>query len=217
MIWVVCINKDQPDSVIPMYNATKSFGDNRVLVLDRSPNVASMQWPNHVRNECGEGWLAGKMRDFGLSFVEKHDPCYTGVLFLDGDRTPQEDLLPLCVGDAVLFSTENDMRGEVPGRLVDCTPWCCNFTDSPFASPALYLSRKCIDRVKENGRLFAECFDGLWGEEDRDLGDRVVNAGFRVFASNAKVSGLLIDRYGNGSTNPRNFFLRQARRNNRLS
>lgn len=217
MIWAVCINKDQQSSVMPMHNATQSFGDNRVLVLDRSPDVFPMEWPNHVRNNDGEGWLAGKMRDLGLSFVEKHDPSYTGVLFLDGDRIPQEDLLPLCVGDAVLFSTVTDMRGEVPGRLVDCTQWCRDFAESPFASPALYLSRKCIGAVKEDGRLFAECFDGLWGEEDRDLGDRVVNAGFSVFASNAKVSGELIDRYGNGSVNPRNFFLRQARRNNRLS
>lgn len=210
MIWLVCINHHQPDSVEPMAHRTLPFGNRRVLVLDRSPEVTPYGWPHAVRNFDGSGFLAGRMRDLGLSYVREIDPDFSGVLFVDGDRIPQDDLLPLCVGDAVLFSVVDDMRGEVPGRLVDCTEYCMGL-ESSFTSPALYLSRKCIDAVLEDGRLFAACFDGLWGEEDRDLGDRVVRAGFRVHASNACVAGKLVDRYADGEIDPRNSFLRKSR------
>ena len=210
MIYLVCINKGQPQSVDEMLRATESFGKRRVLVLDRSPEISGFGWPQVVRNPTGEGFLAGFARDLGAALVGALEPHYTGILFVDGDRIPQEDLRPFCVGDCTLFSTVDDMRGEVPGRLLDCTEWCMDWLNSPFFSCALYLSREVIDRVREDGRLFAECFDGTWGEEDRDLGDRVVAAGFRVMATNAKVSGELVDRYTQG-VNPRNFHLRKAR------
>ena len=152
MICLVCINKGQPDSLAPMLGATASFGQRRVLVLDRSPEIAPFGWPHVVRNSDGEGFLAGKMRDLGLAYVRTNFPDCTGVLFIDGDRIPQEDLLPFCVGDCTLFSVVDDMRGEVPGRLCDCTDWCFDFLNSPFLSPSLYLSMTCIDKVLEGGR-----------------------------------------------------------------
>ena len=217
MIWLVCINKDQPDSISPMLSATSSFGNNRVLVLDRSPEIAPYGWPHVVRNSCGDGWLAGRMRDLGLAYVRANFQDCTGVLFIDGDRIPQQDLLPYCQGDAVLFSVADDPRGEVPGDLCDCTEWCRDFAESPFMSPALYLSRRCIETVLEDGRLFAPCFDGLWGEEDRDLGDRIVSAVFRVMASSAKVSGTLVDRYSANGVDNRNHRIRRERYNKRVN
>ena len=211
MIYLVCINKAQPAALAPMLGASVSFGQRRVLVLDRSPEIAPFGWPHVVRNSDGDGWLAGRMRDLGLAYVRANFADCTGVIFIDGDRIPQEDLLPFCVGDCTLFSVVDDMRGEVPGRLCDCTEWCFDFLNSPFMSPALYLSMRCIDRVLEDGRLFAACFDGLWGEEDRDLGDRVASAGFRIMATNAKVSGSIVDRYAKDGINPRNSFLRISR------
>lgn len=216
MIYLICINKGQPDSIVPMLGATASFGDRRVLVLDRSPEIAPFGWPHVVRNSDGDGWLAGRMRDIGLTYVRANFPDCTGVLFVDGDRIPQEDLLPFCVGDCTLFSVVDDMRGEVPGRLCDCTEWCFDWLNSPFMSPALYLSMACIDRVLEDGRLFAACFDGLWGEEDRDLGDRVALAGFRIMATNAKVSGKLVDRYATDGIDNRNFHIRKKRHEERI-
>lgn len=216
MIYLVCINNGQPDALAPMLAASASFGDRRVLVLDRSPEIAPFGWPHVVRNSDGDGWLAGRMRDIGLSYVRANFPDCTGVLFVDGDRIPQEDLLPFCVGDCTLFSTVDDMRGEVPGRLCDCTEWCKDFKNSPFMSPALYLSMSCINAVLEDGRLFASCFDGIWGEEDRDLGDRVVHAGFRVMATNTKVSGALVDRFTRDGIDQRNFWIRKKRHEGRL-
>jgi hypothetical protein len=169
-----------------------------------------------VRNSEWCGFQAGRMRDLGLSHVRANFQDCTGVLFVDGDRIPQEDLLPFCVGDCTLFSTVDDMRGEVPGRLCDCTEWCKDFQNSPFMSPALYLSMNCINAVLEEGRLFASYFDGLWGEEDRDLGDRVVHAGFRIMATNAKVSGSLVDRFARNEIDNRNFWIRKKRHESRL-
>lgn len=217
MIYLVCINHHQPASIGPMLAATSSFGSRRVLVLDRSPEIAPYGWPHVVRNSEGDGWLAGRMRDLGLAYVRANFQDCTGVLFVDGDRIPQEDLQPYCQGDAVLFSVERDPRGLVPGPLCDCTEWCLDFKDSPFMSPAMYLSMGCIRSVIENDRLFAPCFDGLWGEEDRDLGDRVVHAGFRVLASSAKVSGTLIDRYSANGIDNRNYLIRQARNSTRAA
>lgn len=217
MIYLVCINHHQPASIAPMLAATSSFGARRVLVLDRSPEIAPYGWPHVERNSEGDGWLAGRMRDLGLSYVRAHFPDCTGVLFIDGDRIPQQDLLPFCQGDAVLFSVEDDPRGEVPGLLCDCTEWCKDRHESPFMSPALYLSMYCIEAVLESGRLFAACFDGVWGEEDRDLGDRIVHAGFRVMASNAKVSGTLIDRYSANGIDNQNYLIRQARNTTRAT
>ena len=216
MIYLVCINHHQPDALAPMMAATSSFGDRRVLVLDRSPEIAPYGWPHVVRNSEGEGFLAGRMRDLGLSYVRRHFPDCTGVLFVDGDRIPQEDLQPYCQGDAVLFSVVNDPRGEVPGALCDCTEWCVDSEGSPFMTPAFYLSMRCIEAVLEDGRLFAACFDGLWGGEDHDLGDRVVAAGYRVMASSAAVSGTLVDRYSADGLDDRNYKIRRERYNKRV-
>ena len=216
MIYLVCINHHQSGCIGHMLAATASFGARRVLVLDRSPEIAPYGWPHVVRNAHGDGWLAGRMRDLGLAYVRANFQDCTGVLFVDGDRIPQENLQPYCQGDAVLFSVVNDPRGEVPGDLCDCTEWCRDFAESPFMSPALYLSRHCIETVLEDGCLFAPCFDGLWGEEDRDLGDRVVHAGFRVLASSAAVSGTLLDRYSANGIDNRNYMTRRERYNTRI-
>ena len=216
MIYLVCINHHQPDALGPMLKVTASFGSSRVLVLDRSTEIAPYGWPHVVRNVAGEGFLAGRMRDLGLAYVLANFTDCTGVLFIDGDRIPQEDLLPYCQGDAVLFSVVDDPRGEVPGPLSDCTEWCKDRHNSPFMSPALYLSMRCIETALEDGRLFAACFDGIWGEEDRDLGDRIVAAGFQVRATCAKVSGTLVDRYAANGVDARNYRIRQQRYNSRL-
>ena len=84
-------------------------------------------------------------------------------------------------------------------------------------TPAFYLSMRCIEAVLEDGRLFAACFDGLWGGEDHDLGDRVVAAGYRVMASSAAVSGTLIDRYSSDGLDDRNYKLRIERYNKRVN
>lgn len=217
MIYLVCINHHQPGCIGHMLAATSSFGTRRVLVLDRSPEIAPYGWPHVVRNAHGDGWLAGRMRDLGLAYVRANFPGCTGVLFIDGDRIPQEDLQPYCQGDAVLFSVADDPRGEVPGPLCDCTEWCKDFRENPFMSPALYLSMRCIDSAMEDGRLFAACFDGIWGEEDRDLGDRIVHSGFRVMAAKAKVSGTLIDRYSSDGLDDRNHRIRRERYNRRVN
>lgn len=209
-ILLVCINRQQPQALKDMLMATCSFGAMRILVLDRSPDLSGDGWPHIVRNSDGDGWLAGRMRDLGLSYARQNFPEYKGVLFIDGDRIPLVDLYSSCQGDVVLFSVEEDPRGQAPVGLNDCTEWCCDFKESPFMSPALYLSKTCIDKVSENGRLFAPCFDGIWGEEDRDLGDRIVSAGFRVMASDSKVSGTLVDRFSQG-VDSRNFHLRKKR------
>lgn len=208
MIYLVCINHHQPDYVAPMLAATRCFGQRRILVLDRSPEIVPYGWPHVVRNTTGDGFLAGRMRDLGLAYVMSIDPYAKGVLFVDGDRIPQDDLYPYCQGDAVLFSVAQDPRGHVPGSLCDCTEWCRDYMESPFMTPALYLSMSCIRAVLENGRLFASCFDGVWGEEDRDLGDRIVHAGYQVQASSACVSGSLVNRFEADGVNPRNSHLR---------
>jgi hypothetical protein len=210
VIWLVCINKEQGASVGEMLRATASFGENRVLVIDRSPHILGVDWPHVVRNGNGQGWLAGMMRDIGLAYCMERDPDFSGCLFVDGDRIPQEDLLPFCTGYATLFSVNDDTRGAVPGRLVDCTEYCADFHNSPFFSPALYISARAIRSVMESGRLFCADFDGFWGEEDRDLGDRIHSAGFTIMATDAKVSGALVDRFAAGAET-RNYWLRKAR------
>lgn len=217
LIYLVCINKSQSGAIVPMLAASKAFDDRRILVLDRSPEICPYGWPHVVRNSDGDGFQAGRMRDIGLTYVRSNFADCSGILFIDGDRIPQEDLLPFCVGDCTLFSVVDDMRGEVPDRLCDCTEWCKDFKNSPFMSPALYLSMDCINAVLEDGRLFASCFDGIWGEEDRDLGDRIVNSGFCIMATNAKVSGSLVDRFARDGIDKRNFLIRKKRHESRLN
>lgn len=165
---ILCHHQDPA----PMLEATSIYGDHRVLVIDRSPEVET-DFENVIRNEYGEGFLAGRMRNLGTAWL-RENRTITGIVYFDGDRVP--NATPTGFGeDVVLYSGEkDDARSEIAG---DITAFC-RHPYSPFYSAGFYLSVKALEAL--DWTPFDSDFDGYWGWEDSYLGDRLVSLGFKV-------------------------------------
>lgn len=181
MIPVIIICHHQDPGQIEL--ATRSASPYRVLVIDRSPEIIPEGFEHIIRNTEGEGFLAGRMRNMGTAKALELWPELEAVVYFDCDRVP--DNIPTSwAADVVLYMGQNDAREEIAG---DVTAHCSTL-NSPFYSGGFYLSRKALDEL--GGVPFDPAFDGLWGWEDADLGDRLAALGFQINLSHElKVSG----------------------------
>ena len=181
---VVVISKDQQENVEPMMVALRNH--DVCLVQDRCDYGCVPC--RSIINHSGDGFLAGRMRDYGASYFNYSGP----ILFLDGDRIPMGDLPDMNTFgfDAICLMCEYDERKWKGAGLI---PWE-NF-DNPhnwIYSCGIWLSQAAIDmaRSKCGGRIFHESFDGAWGEEDRYLGDVLVASGLTIgYIDSPKLTG----------------------------
>ena len=79
---IVIINKDQQQFVRPMIKALAPVEP--LFVFDRCEPADGCKY---LCNKDGEGFLAGRMRDIGAEGIDDD------ILFLDGDKVPQGDLV----------------------------------------------------------------------------------------------------------------------------
>lgn len=181
----VSINKGQEASVPAMRTALR--GLRSVFVFDRTDARFPFQSSTEtaVWSTGWHGFLAGRMRDLGLLVADSKGFGDEDVLFLDGDKVPSGDLSELerMPADCVLLGTgATDPRewmhgtGEVERHLL-ADIW------NGFYSCGLFIRRHAIEKVRQlnGGRLFHPAFDGMYGEEDRYLGDCLCVLGMKVW------------------------------------
>lgn len=169
---IVVINRNQESKIDLMENKIHDY--NHVFCFDRYHPVTDVP---AVYNETGTGFLAGKCRDIGAAYFN-----YAGdILFLDGDKVPVGDLsiIPEIGADCVMLGVgKNDHREFM--RQENVTKeynWDEGFDyNNPLNfvySCGIYLSQKAIKIMREinGGRIFHPVFDGIWGDEDRWIGD----------------------------------------------
>lgn len=169
---IVVINRNQESKIQEMEEKIHEF--NHVFCFDRyKPEIDVPA----VYNTEGEGFLAGKCRDIGAAYFD-----YKGdFLFLDGDKVPVGDLniIPKIGVDCVLLGVgKEDHRRfmQDPGITKEYN-WDEGFDyKNPLNfvySCGIYLSQKAVDMMREinGGRIFHPVFDGIWGDEDRWIGD----------------------------------------------
>jgi hypothetical protein len=193
-----------------MLEATSTYGDNRILVIDRSPEVET-DFENVIRNGHGEGFLAGRMRNLGTAWL-RENRTITGIVYFDGDRIPNATPTEF-ERDVVLYSGEkDDARKEIAGDVTEF----CKHPYSPFYSAGFYLSAKALEAL--DWTPFDSAFDGYWGWEDSYLGDRLVSLGFKVeLPKELVVTGELCEPDWLNDAQPsdarlRNWYVRQDKR-----
>lgn len=191
---VVVISHNQIEKIPLMLESLK--GHSICYVLDRCTDGSnSVTFPINVKkviNREGFGFLAGKMRDIGASSMDINKP----ILFLDGDKVPQGDLslLENLPYSAVCLGVQKDPRpwiqtGEGP------IPWGGDFMNpnNDVYSCGIYLTPLAMLAAKKHSkqdRIFNEAFDGVWGEEDRYLGDILHMEGLTIgYTSRVILSG----------------------------
>lgn len=163
----VIITKDQP-KYIPQFEQALD-GMEHIYVIDRP----SVEYPSDIPaiyNFCGEGFLAGRMRDLGATLFAGED-----ILFLDGDKVPQGNLKAVEESpfDCVLLGVKGDKRSYFNGTTHRVTlPDIHLQINGCYTCGILYRAEliKTFRRYNE-GRIFHPIFDGTWGEEDTWNGD----------------------------------------------
>lgn len=171
IVTVVICHHQNPD---PIEQATRFVSPHRILVIDRSPEVTSKGWEHVIHNDDGTGFLAGRMRNIGTAKAFAEYPNLEGIIYFDCDRIPNK-IPSVWQHDTVLYMGQNDTRFSIAGDVTSE----CDSLNSPFYSGAFYLSRKALDAV--NHVPFDSDYDGMWGWEDADLGDRLTHTGIKIF------------------------------------
>lgn len=168
---------------------------NTVFVMDRTfpPSDEDIDYITY-NGLTSEGFLAGKMRDVGLSYLETthHIQYNDWILFFDGDRMPFFNFNDLNYTDydCVLFPCLDDPRftldeniTEFPTDIYDFTTLCMH-TSSPFWTCGFAMKYNVICEIRHlnnaNNRLFNPCFDGLKYWEDISLGDSLAHNGYKI-------------------------------------
>lgn len=183
MMQIIIISKNQQRHLMTMREALEAdfAGVNRLFVLDRctddSENILKSAGEKFIVNREGEGFLAGKMRDFGLDHLGIHN-----TLFLDGDRIPMNLNEKICA-DALDQYDMATIRMKSDTRLTAIELAAApeyGKHDNMIHSAGILIGEKVINaiRISQNGRLFHPAFDGLYGNEDLYLGDVAFKLGF---------------------------------------
>lgn len=174
---IITISKNQAESMKEMAEQLQSQfpGIKRLFVLDRcidtSSKILSDMGECFIENKSGEGFLAGYVRDTGLSFLG-----IESTLFFDGDRIPVNFSIELIeealtLYDICIASREEDCRTYFDSHFVP-NPMFSSDHNGVY-SCGLCIRKEMIEKIKaiQNGRLFHAVFDGSYGEEDVYLGD----------------------------------------------
>lgn len=179
--------------IVPIHSTTeyiKEFqkvfeDDNLLFVFDRC-NVPEHFYGNYkIFNEDSDRFLAGKVRDYGIEGIDDD------ILFLDEDKVPNNNPVYRINKlktkyDAILFFADsNDGRLEKleTDKIDSLLPIHeYNKNKNMVYTCGIYISKEVIRDVKRlnNGRLFAEIFDGIWGCEDNFLGDETLALGYKI-------------------------------------
>lgn len=191
---VVIINRDQPAmplSALP--------GEDRIVIsydAEHAPNV-----PGAYTTALGShppGFYAGANRNHGLLASYAKFGRSGHVLFLDGDRVPDNYSRECILGtlkkygaDALLLTCKDDPRSIAHTAKMD-GPVDAGCLVSEFFSCGFVLTDRAIEKVMavNNGHLFDPAFNGHWGEEDKYLGIQLHNLGYRTcFTAHIKLGG----------------------------
>lgn len=191
---IVVINKDQQDFVKPMIDALCPAVP--LFVFDRCEPAEGCKY---VKNVSGTGFLAGKMRDLGAEGIDDD------ILFLDGDKVPQGDILAdieqlKSKYDCICYGVDgkhehSGLRGfMLEDGKDDVVPW--QKSGAPFAtgcySCGMWICRDGIRKLREinGGRIFHPDFDGTWGDEDNFVADELHYSGFRIgYSTHVRLGG----------------------------
>lgn len=195
---VVIIGHNQSASITPMLDRLAKLDGDRYWVLDRckdeSAGILASLGERVIVNEEGEGFLAGRMRDLGISAVLESD--YDAVLFLDGDRVPTKAVKQSSITkalrrfDVALCLLENDKRPVRPLQTIK------EFDPGYFISCGFLIKTELLEIIRQlpvmNGRCFHRDFDGTYGYEDCFLGKILRELQAHIGWADITVSGAIV-------------------------
>jgi len=168
---IVIIGHNEGNFIIRMCSSLKHIDVKKIWVLDRCTDYS-----RELLTECGQfyvetnpnltGRRVSSVRNLGLSYCSKD----SDVLFLDGDRFVTEgSLLDLeqWDKDIALLMLERDIRDDHKCE------YSYGSVHNGFFSCGVFLKRSAINKILEfqNGELFREDIQDIWGIEDVYLGD----------------------------------------------
>jgi len=189
---VIIISHNQAASIHDMRKALKSVKADRLWVLDRCSDDSAqlLSGETVVTNKEGRGFLAGKMRDIGLDEVLKGD--YDEVVFLDGDRIPQnisDNIIneEMQNSDCIIFHRDLPEIDEQYFKLLNVPRIVTQVYSAGLCVKTKFL--KMIRSKCPSKRCFNPVFDGEWGFEDYFFGLELFLLGARIEKSSIRISG----------------------------
>ena len=186
--------------VIPLHSTIEYIGefqnilpkDNITFIFDRINKPDNFSGKYKIYNENSNRFLAGKMRNLGISDITSED-----VIFFDEDKVPNINPIPIIEQlkqyyDCILFFIENDPRITKFKRymkLHDIIPLKRYGLGSFVYTCGIYLKNQVIRDIQKlnNGYLFHPAFDGTWGGEDDFLGDEIMALGYKIGFYSAQI------------------------------
>jgi len=219
MICVCVINHRQRESIQPMLEGLRTFG-NVLFVLDRCFGDGSAELLDSCGVPyiecCNRGHGAGQSREAGFQCIMEQTDGKADILFLDGDRIPTGVTESLCetavsLADVTQMCVEHDIRAardryplQEPGRFMSHSfelynankhyPAIYNL-DNYVYTCGILISNRGLKRLSalQDGELFHHDFYGEYGYEDTALGIVMKMAGltFGWFPSECRIAGCL--------------------------
>lgn len=189
---VIIISQNQSSSIPDLLLVLRTIKADRIWVLDRCTDNSAeiLSGETVIENKEGRGFLAGKMRDIGLDEVLKGN--YDEVIFLDGDRIPQnisDNILndEMQCSDCIIFHRDLPEIDEQYFKLLKVPRIV-----TQVYSAGLCVKSKFLKMIREkctSKRCFNPVFDGEWGFEDYFFGLELFLIGARINKSNIRISG----------------------------
>lgn len=189
---VIIISHNQAASIPDMLKSLKTINADRFWVLDRCTDNSAklLSGETVVTNKEGRGFLAGLMRDIGLDVVLRGD--YTEVIFLDGDRIPQnisDNIIneEMQNSDCIIFHRDLPEIDEQYFKLLNVPRIVTQVYSAGLCVKTKFL--KMIRSKCPSKRCFNSVFDGEWGFEDYFFGLELFLLGARIEKSSIRISG----------------------------
>lgn len=139
-----------------------------------------------LENSKGEGRRTSEMRNLGTRFTRPN----SDILFLDGDRYVVDgSLINLqeWQKDVALLKLEEDGR-----EMIDDYSKVYGSVHNAFYSCGLFIRREAFEKIWnfQNGQIFREDMQAMWGIEDCYLGDVCYHIGLSCgFYENCRLRG----------------------------
>lgn len=188
----IIISHNQSNSIPDMLTSLKQIKADRFWVIDRciDNSLDLLSGETIIANEEGRGFLAGLMRDIGLDVVLRGD--YTEVIFLDGDRIPQnisDNIIneEMQNSDCIIFHRDLPEIDEQYFKLLNVPRIVTQVYSAGLCVKTKFL--KMIRSKCPSKRCFNPVFDGEWGFEDYFFGLELFLLGARIEKSSIRISG----------------------------